>query len=531
MTNNYKILITDPVDDACVEIIKQEGFTVDKKTGLSEEQIIDIIGGYHVLIVRSGTQVTQKVIDSAENLKIIGRAGTGVDNIDIDAATRRGIIVMNTPGGNTVSTAEHTISMLMALARNIPQASAALREAKWDRKTYRGVELFGKTIGIVGLGKVGKEVAARLRGFEMKILGFDPLVSDDAIEKLNIEPVTIEELLRRSDYITLHTPLTDNTRNLLNAKTLQECKRGVRIVNCARGGIIDEQALLDALNSGQVAGAAIDVFEQEPPPEDYQLVRHNKVVATPHLGASTVEAQEKVAIQIAHQVADALKERSLVGAVNASAAQFSIREDHKPYLQLAERMGKIVGQLVEGKLKSVTFATSGNGLHSSFEILKSAMLRGVLSPRLDYPVNDVNAPYFARELGIGLSDRKDDATGNYSQLITVEYETDKEKRKIMGTVFGANAIRIVQMDEYRVEIEPSGYMLFYWNIDRPGMLASVGSVLAEANINIAGLSLGRKGAGSEALTIIDLDNEVPTTVVKQIAKIDGVINPKLVKVD
>ncbi len=365
----------------------------------------------------------------------------------------------------------------------------------------------------------------------MKILGFDPLVSDDAIEKLNIEPVTIEELLRRSDYITLHTPLTDNTRNLLNAKTLQECKRGVRIVNCARGGIIDEQALLDALNSGQVAGAAIDVFEQEPPPEDYQLVRHNKVVATPHLGASTVEAQEKVAIQIAHQVADALKERSLVGAVNASAAQFSIREDHKPYLQLAERIGKIVGQLVEGKLKSVTFATSGNGLHSSFEILKSAMLRGVLSPRLDYPVNDVNAPYFARELGIGLSDRKDDATGNYSQLITVEYETDKEKRKRMGTVFGANAIRIVQMDEYRVEIEPSGYMLFYWNIYRPGMLASVGSVLAEANINIAGLSLGRKGAGSEALTIIDLDNEVPTTVVKQIAKIDGVINPKLVKVD
>jgi len=531
VNTNFKVLITDPVDDACVDVIKEEGFTVEKKTGLDEDQIIEIIGDYHVLIVRSGTQVTQKIIDRADNLKIIGRAGTGVDNIDIDAATRRGIIVMNTPGGNTVSTAEHAISMLMAMARNIPQACASLRKGEWDRKIYRGVELYGKTIGIVGLGKVGKEVATRLQGFDMKVIGYDPLVSDDAISKLNIEAVSIEEILRRSDYITLHTPLTDNTRGLLNSETLQQCKRGVRIINCARGGIVDEGALLDSLNSGQVGGAALDVFEHEPPPADYELLQHPKVVVTPHLGASTVEAQEKVAIQIAHQIADALKERSLVGAVNASAAQFSIREDHKPYLLLAERMGRIVGQLVEGKLKSITFATGGNGLHSSFDILKSAMLRGVLSPRLDYPVNDVNAPYFARELGIGLSDRKDDATGNYSQLITVEYETEKEKRKIMGTVFGAHAIRIVQMDDYRVEIEPSGYMLFYWNIDRPGMLASVGSVLANAGINIAGLSLGRKAIGSEALTIIDLDNEVPASVVDEIAKIDGVINPRLVKVE
>ncbi len=530
MNNTYKVLITDPVDNTCIDILKGEGFSVEKKTGLSESEIAGIIDAYHVLVVRSSTQVTDTIIEHGTNLKIIGRAGTGVDNIDVDAATRKGVIVMNTPGGNTVSTAEHAISMLMAVARNIPQADAALRKGRWDRKTYRGVELYGKTIGIIGLGKVGKEVAVRLQGFGMNVLGFDPLVSDDVIAKLNIESVSFDELLRRADYITLHTPLTDDTRGLLNGNTIKQCKRGVRIVNCARGGIIDEAALLDALKSGHVAGAALDVFEQEPPPEHFPLLQNPNVVVTPHLGASTVEAQEKVAVQIAHQIADALKERSLIGAVNVSAAQFSIREDHKPYLELAERIGRIASQIMEGKPKSITIATGGESLHGSFDVLKSAVLRGVLSPRLDYPVNDVNAPYFAREMGIGLSDRKDDYTGNYSQLLTVEYETDKERRKISGTVFGSKAIRIVQVDDYGVEIEPIGYMLFYWNIDRPGMLAAVGTVLANANINIAGLSLGRKAAGGEALTIIDLDNDVPASVVAEIAKIDGVINPKLVKV-
>lgn len=530
MNNNYKVLITDPVDNSCVDILKNEGFTVDMQTGLNEAQVSELIPDYHILIVRSGTQVTEKIIECGIELKIIGRAGTGVDNIDVNAATRKGVIVMNTPGGNTISTAEHAISLLMALARNVPQACASLREGVWDRKTYRGVELVGKTIGIIGIGKVGKEVAVRLQGFGMNVLGFDPLVADDVIAKLNIESVSFEELLRRSDYITLHTPLTDDTRNLFNTQTFQKCKRGVRLVNCARGGIINESELLEALNEGHVEGAALDVFEKEPPPPDHPLLKHPKVVVTPHLGASTVEAQEKVAVQIAHQIADALKERSLIGAVNISAAQFSIREDHKPYLDLAERLGRIAGQIMEGKLKSITFTAGGEGLYGSFDILKSAVLRGVLSPRLDHPVNDVNAPYFARELGIGLSDRKDDYTGNYSQLIAVEYMTDKEKRKIYGTVFGMNAIRIIQVDDYRVEIEPTGAMLFYWNIDRPGMLASVGSALAKANINIAGLSLGRKAIGAEALTIIDLDNDVPHSVINEIAGIDGVINPKLVKV-
>jgi D-3-phosphoglycerate dehydrogenase / 2-oxoglutarate reductase len=528
--NNYAILISDPVDDASIEILKNEGFTVDKKTGLSEDQLCEIIPDYQVLVVRSSTQVTEKIITQGRNLKIIGRAGTGVDNIDLDAATRHGVIVMNTPGGNTVSTAEHAISLLMSMARNVPQACAALREGRWDRKKYQGVELIGKTIGIIGLGKVGREVALRLQGFGMKVIAFDPLVSNDVLSKLNIESVTIDELLRRSDYITIHTPLTDDTRGLLNRETLKQCKRGVRIVNCARGGIVDEAALLESIDAGHIAAAALDVFETEPPPADSPLLQHPKVVVTPHLGASTVEAQEKVAIQIAHQIADALHERSLVGAVNISAAQFSIREDHKPFLNLAERIGRIAGQLMDGKLKSITFSIGGESLLASFDVLKSAVLRGVLSPRLDQPVNDVNAPYFARTMGISLSERRDDSSSDYSQLITVQYETDKESRSISGTVFGTSSIRLVAIDEYRVEIEPTGYMLFYWNIDRPGMLAAVGAILAKSDINIAGLSLGRNALGKEALTIIDLDNDVPATVVKEVAKIDGVINPKLVKV-
>lgn len=530
MNTTYKILIADPVDTACMEILTNEGFTVEKKTGLTEEQIVEIIADYHVLIVRSSTQVTDKIIEHGKNLKLIGRAGTGVDNINVEAATRKGVIVMNTPGGNTVSTAEHAISMLMSLARNIPQACTSLREGVWDRKTYQGVELFGKTIGIVGIGKVGKEVAVRLKSFGMIIIGYDPLVSDDVIGTLDIESVTLEELFRRSDYITIHTPLTDDTRGMLNAETIQECKHGVRIVNCARGGIIDETAILEALNAGHVGGVALDVFEKEPPPKDSPLLNHPKVVVTPHLGASTIEAQQKVAVQIAHQLADALKERSLVGAVNISAAQFSVRDDHKPYLTLCERLGSIAGQIMEGKLKSVTFAVDGESLHASFDVLKSAVLRGVLSPHLDQPVNEVNAPYYARARGIGIIERKGNSTGNYAQRITVEYQTDKEKRKLSGTVFGMNAIRLVQIDEYRVEIEPTGFMLFYWNIDRPGMLAAVGTILAKSNINIATLSLGRKAIGDQALTIIGLDNDLPVKTLEEIAKIDGVINPKLVKV-
>ncbi len=529
MNDKISILITDPIEQGCSDILISEGFVVDRKTGLTEEQLCGEIAPYHVLIVRSGTQVTRKIIEQARNLRIIGRAGTGVDNIDLDAATRRGIIVMNTPGGNTISTAEHAISLLLSLARKIPPAWQSLREGKWDKKSFKGSEVYGKTLGIIGLGKIGKEVGIRLQAFGMTVIAYDPLVSADVLAKYNFESVSIDELLRRSDYITVHTPLNDETRGILGEAAFRKCKKGVRVVNCARGGIIDENALLKALDEGIVAGAALDVFESEPP-GDHPLVMHPLVVATPHLGASTVEAQEKVAVQIAHQIADALHERAMVGAVNISAAMFSIREDHKPFVDLADRLGKIAGQLMDGKLKSITFSTGGESLQSSYEILKSVALRGLLSARLSEPVNEVNASYFAREMGIGINERRDDSTGNYTHLITLEFETDKGKRKLTGSVFGSDVVRLVRVDGFHVEVKPEGHMLFYWNIDRPGMLAAVGSVLAKADINIAGLSLGRTAIGEKALTIVNVDSDISPDVLAEISRIDGVLEPKVVKV-
>jgi D-3-phosphoglycerate dehydrogenase / 2-oxoglutarate reductase len=527
--DNISVLITDPIEQGCADILSAEGFKVDTKLGLSEEDLCREIKPYSVLIVRSGTQVTRRVIESADNLKIIGRAGTGVDNIDVDAATRRGVIVMNTPGGNTISTAEHTVSLLLALARNIPQAYTSLQAGKWDRKTYKGNELFGKTLGIVGFGKIGKEVGLRLKSFGMHVVAYDPLVSADAMAKHNFESVSIDELLRRSDYITVHTPLNDETRGIIGEEAFTKCKKGVRVVNCARGGIIDEQALLTALQAGNVAGAALDVFETEPPAEN-PLLKHPRVIATPHLGASTVEAQEKVALQIAHQLADALKQRSMVGAVNISAALFSVREDHKPFVDLADRLGKIAGQLMDGKLQTITFSTRGESLQVSYDVLKSVALRGILSSRLSEPVNEVNAAYFARELGIAVNERRDDASGLYTHLLTLDYATDRNSRTISGTVFGSGVLRLVNVDGFPVEVNPEGYLLFYWNIDRPGMLAAVGTILAKSNINIAGLSLGRTAAGEKALTIVHIDSDIPQDVIVEIGKISGVMDPKVVRI-
>jgi D-3-phosphoglycerate dehydrogenase / 2-oxoglutarate reductase len=529
VNENISVLITDPIEQGCADILSAEGFKVDTKLGLSEEDLCREIKTYTVLIVRSGTQVTRKIIQHADNLRFIGRAGTGVDNIDVEAATRRGIIVINTPGGNTISTAEHAISLLLALTRNIPQAYTSLREGKWDRKSFKGSELYGKTLGIIGVGKIGKEVGLRLQSFGMHVIAYDPLVSADVMAKHNFESVSIDELLRRADYITVHTPINDQTRGIIGEEAFKKCKKGVRLVNCARGGIIDEKALLPALENGVVAGVALDVFETEPPGES-PLLKHPRVIATPHLGASTVEAQEKVALQIAHQLADALKQRSMVGAVNISAALFSVREDHKPFVDLADRLGRIAGQLMDGKLKSVTFSTKGESLQTSYDILKSVALRGILSSQLTEPINEVNAAYFARELGIAVNERRDDSTGVYTQSLTLIFETDHGSRSLSGTVFGSGVIRLVDVDGFPVEVNPEGYLLFYWNIDRPGMLAAVGSILAKSDINIAGLSLGRTAAGEKALTVVHIDSDIPVDVLGEIGKIEGVLNPKVVRI-
>lgn len=523
-----KILISDPVDAVCAETLRSEGFEVVERPGVKGSELEALIRDADGLVVRSSTQVTAGLLEAATKLKVVGRAGAGVDNIDCEAATRRGIVVMNTPGGNTISTAEHTMSMLLSLARNIPQAHVSLTQGRWDRALFVGTELQGKTLGIIGLGKIGREVAVRSRAFGMTCIGFDPVLSPDIAAKLDIELVALDQLFARSDFITVHTPLNEETRGLIGDEAIARCKAGVRFINCARGGIIDEEALLRGIESGKVAGAALDVFIKEPP-VDSPLLKNPRIIATPHLGASTEEAQEKVARQIAMQIADMLKERGVVGAVNADVIQMALRQDIKPFVVLAEKLGSLVTQLAGGTLKRIQITTVGPALTQSGELVTAAVLKGVLTQHLSEPVNLINAPVIAREMGVQWSERKEAEGGSYTHLVKVAYESDRGSRRVAGTVFGSDLMRIVQVDGYHLEAQPEGHMLFYRNTDRPGMLASVGSTLAGANINIAGAALGRNRPGEMAVTIINMDSAIPGEIMEKLEKIEGVSEVKSVK--
>ncbi|MBI4428395.1 MAG: phosphoglycerate dehydrogenase [Ignavibacteriales bacterium] len=523
-----KILISDPIEQVCVDLLTSEGFIVDFKPSRPFEELRGMISDYDALIVRSSTQVSSELLSVGKKLKVIGRAGAGVDNIDVDAATRRGVIVMNTPGGNTVSTAEHTMSLLLSLARNIPQANDSLRHGKWDRKKFIGTELLGKTIGVIGLGKVGREVAVRCQAFGMTTIGFDPLLSAEVAGKAHIELVSLSEVFQRSDFISVHTPLNDDTKGLLGDKEIAKCKTGVRIINCARGGIVDEAALRRGLESGKVAGAALDVFEHEPPGE-HPLLKNPKVVATPHLGASTEEAQEKVARQIALQVADALKERGVSGAVNAEAIQVAMRKELQPFVALAEKLGALQAQLMRGQLRKVTIACSGSFVTQATELITAAALKGLFSHLLTEPVNLINAPVIAKEMGITIDEERESDHAAYTHLVALTYQTDVEKRKFAGTVFGNSQVRIVQIDDYHMEIHPDGCLLLYKNVDKPGMLAQVGAELAKASINIAGLALGRDKPGEKALTVMNVDSSIPIQTLQKLEQIDGVFEVRTAK--
>jgi D-3-phosphoglycerate dehydrogenase len=522
-----KVLITDPVDEQCLTIFREEGFVVDYRPGLKAAELSAAVADADALVVRSQTNVTPEIVEAGKRLKVIGRAGAGVDNIDLASATRRGIVVMNTPGGNTISTAEHTLSMILALARNIPQANQSLREGKWDRKQFVGTELFEKTLGIVGLGKVGAELARRCRAFSMTLIAFDPMVSSEQAAKAGIELVTLEEIYRRSDFISLHTPLTPETKGIINSGTLARCKRGVRIVNCARGGIVVERDLLAALNEGAVGGAALDVFESEPPVE-WELIRHPHVVATPHLAASTEEAQEKVAVQISRQIADFLKERGITGSVNGDLIRYTFRAEFRPYLELAERLGSFVAQMKVGELKSVLVSVHGPALGELVPMLDAVVLKGILAPVLAEPVNYLNSVAIAKERGIGVRAAEGEPHEFYPNVVEVRYETTKEARTLAGTVFGSTDVRIIGIDGFHFEMRPHGNLLLYGNIDRPGMLAKVSGVLARGGINIGGLSLGRHRAGFDALTVIALDEPPAKSVIEEIEQIEGVSHVKLI---
>lgn len=517
-----KILISDQVNEKSVEILESAGFSVTYKPGLKKEELQKIIPDYNALIVRSATQVDSALISLMESMEVIGRAGTGVDNIEVNAASRKGILVMNTPGGNTISTAEHTLAMILSLCRNIPQANKSLAEGKWERKKYSGTELRGKTLAILGLGKVGKEVAKRAKAFGMNVIGFDPLLSDKIAGELGVQLFQLQDIWNKADIITVHVPLSDSTKDLISKQTLEKCKNGVKIINCARGGIVNEMDLIEAIDNGKVSGAAFDVFINEPPDFSSKLFSHPKIICTPHLGASTEEAQELVAIQISEQIKDYFLENKISGAVNLKGFAEALDKDIQTFVHLCETLGSFSAQLLTDQLKSIELNFSGKYLHKFSTELSTAFLKGFLSKKLSQPVNYVNAPVLLEEMKIPVNEKKSEESSIYRNLVTVKIQTDKSSKKISGTVFGTNELRIVQIDDYSLELNPKGFMILYLNIDKPGMLASVGKVLAENNINIAGLSLGRIEKGSLALTVINTDTEIPGTLLKSIESIDGI---------
>ncbi len=516
------VLITDGIDPQCGQILRQNGFTVTEKPKISKEELKEIIGDFDKLIVRSATKVTTEIIECGTKLRLIGRAGAGVDNIDIEAATRNGIIVMNTPGGNTVSAAEHTCAMMLSAARRIPQATADLKLGNWNKTKFSGVELEGKTLSIIGLGKIGREVASRMQAFGMNIIAYDPMIPDEYAAKINIELLPLHENFIRADFITIHSSLNESTRNLISKKTIELMKPGVIIVNCARGGIINEADLAEAILSGKVATAALDVFETEPVKPDNALLKLDQVIATPHIAASTSEAQEKVAIQIAEQIVEWKCTGKLEGAVNASAVELAQAPGVSSYLALAEKLGAILAQMAPAQANKMTVRTSGEFLHTFNEVITAAALKGFLDIRQSKDTNYINAFTMAKECGISLEQKFEKENPDYTNLIRIELEDGTTKRMIGGTVFGEKEIRIVMIDRFLVEFKPEGNIIIYNNTDKPGIIAHVTQLLLRYNLNVAYVALSRDEEKKVAMTAIVVDGNVSPALLDEIRAVNGV---------
>ena len=524
-----KVLIADPLADEGIKLLKEEdGIEVDEVYDLVPEELKDRILPYQALIIRSETQVSADVIRAGENLKVIARAGVGVDNIDVNAASRRGIIVMNAPEGNIISAAEHTISMILALSRNIPQANASLKGRKWERNRFTGSEVYNKTLGVIGLGRVGGEVARRAEGLGMKPIACDPYASLDLANRLKVTLVEMDVLLQGSDYITLHVPLNDSTRNLIDEGELAMMKNGVRLINCARGGILNEAALHRALVGGKVAGAAIDVFVVEPPFLS-PLLDLEQVIVTPHLGASTHEAQKQVSIDVAKQVIDALKGRRISNAVNVPSVEPEVLEAIRPYLDLAEKIGSLQTQYSGGRTKEVRMKYTGDITNYDLVLITHAFLKGLFKPILEDQVNFVNAPLVARERGIEVNVTKSTQIGDFANLIEASITTDSLMTYIAGTLLGNNKPRIVRINDYHVAAIPDGYMLIVINLDKPGMMGKIGTLLGNRKVNIADMTLGRIKPGGQAMVVLNLDHSPPPGLLEEIANIENVVGAKIVK--
>lgn len=525
-----KILVSDPLSEEGLKILKEvKEFQVDVKTDLKPDALKEEIKNYDALIVRSATKVTKDIISAAQNLKVIGRAGVGLDNVDLEAATQKGIIVMNTPGGNTISTAEHTMSMILSLSRNIPQANISTKKGEWKRSKFMGVELYGKVLGIVGLGRIGTEVAKRSISFGMKVLAYDPFLSREIAESLGIEVAELKDLLARSDYITVHTPLTDETRHMISTEAFGLMKQGVRVINCARGGIIDEAALLSSLKEGKVAAAAMDVFEKEPLAPDSEMLKMDNVIVTPHLGASTEEAQVNVAIEVAEIVRDALLGKGIRNAANYPCLEAEVCNFLEPYINLTEKLGIFSSQLVEGRFKELNISYSGDITQYDLSPLTMSLVKGILSPILKETVNFINATSLAKERGIKIQEAKTSKEEEFVNLVQLEVKTDKETRTVSGTLSANKQPRIVKIDDYYVEVSPVGEMIMIQNQDKPGIIGNLGTLVGKHNINIAAMTFGREKQGGKAITILNVDSTVSPELLDKIKKTENILAVKVIR--
>lgn len=522
-----KILVADGVSPKGIEILQQAGFETVIKDKLPAEELLEIIPDFDGLIVRSASKVTKEVIERAKNLKIIGRAGVGTDNIDISTATAHGIMVINSPGGNTIAATEHTMGMMMAMARNIAVANETMQQGEWNRKKYTGVELRGKTLGVIGFGRIGSGVATRALAFDMNIIGYDPYVNEERAKSLGIKVVSLDELIEQADFITVHMPLTPKTKGMINKDNIYKMKKGVRLVNCARGGIINEQDLADAVKAGHVAGAAIDVFESEPIDKNHPLIGLPGVTLTPHLGASTVEAQVGVSVDVAEGIVAALNGEPVSTAVNMAPVSAKTMQVIKPYLDLAERLGCTACSLADGAISEVTIKYNGEIAGVDTKMITIAAIKGMLNPVLESNVNYVNAPSLAKERNIKITEVKDKEVENFANLITISVTASGKTETVQGTLFGEEG-RIVTINSYRVDVDPHARILICPHINKPGVVGTIGSILGYANINISGMQVGKTKIAGTSMMVLTIDNEIPDTVMQQIINLDGIFDARLV---
>jgi D-3-phosphoglycerate dehydrogenase len=523
-----RVLVCDGLEKTGVDILRAaSGIEVDERPSISADELAQIIADYDALIVRSKTKVTADLIERASMLRVVGRAGTGIDNIDVAAATNRGVVVMNAAAGNTVTTAEHTWAMLMALARQIPQAVASTKAGRWEKNRFLGVELMGKTLGIIGLGRIGSAVAERARAFGMNILAYDPYFTPEAAREMGVEMLTLDEIFPRADFITVHTPLTEQTRGIINSDAIEKMKPGVRLINCARGGLIDERALADALSSGKVAGAALDVFDQEPTPADNPLLAFDQIIATPHLGASTTEAQLGVATMIAEQVLDYLNHKTVRGAVNMPAVSAELLAVIEPYITLGEKIGLFQGKIFGHDLREVAIEYLGDVTEQDVKPITHAVLAGLLSPVIER-VNMVNAAIVAEQRGIKVTVSLSQRARDFASMMRVRAVTAEQESKVAGALFGRRNGRIVRINDFNLEAIPKGHMLLLFNRDEPGVLGRIATFMGDHGINISNLYLGRQKIGERALALIQIDQPLIEEVLRELNSLPAVISVKQV---